>query len=89
MPFSPQYPIYTLVESIGEQNQHLQTGSSFPPLNLRELPLGNVEVSSQFLLQNLPSTAAIENKALLGFVWERTSLTSIQLMFRSAARIFD
>jgi hypothetical protein len=29
---------------------HYQTGSSFPSLNLREMPLGDVEVSTQFLL---------------------------------------
>jgi hypothetical protein len=32
----------------------LEAQSNFPTLNLREMTLGNVEVSTQFLLQNLP-----------------------------------
>jgi hypothetical protein len=54
MPFCPQNPIHAPVKSIGQQNQHLWTGIRFPSLNLREMPRDNVEVRTQFLLQNLP-----------------------------------
>jgi hypothetical protein len=69
LPFSPQYPIQALVKSIGQQDQYLQTGSSFPSLNLREVTLDDVKIKYTIPPAESPRIAARENKALLGFVW--------------------
>ena len=39
--------------------------SRFPSLNLREMPLGNVDVSTQFLLQNLSVSLSLKTNHFL------------------------
>ena len=47
--------------------------SRFPSLNLREMPLGNVDVSTQFLLQNLSVSLSLKTNHCLALFGKKLS----------------